>query len=299
MIDKGSVDMKKTLIIGSSVCDVIIRLHRIPSQTEDENIISQEFSMGGCAYNVASVLERYQVPYDLFSPIGTGIYGDFVRNHFIENDIPILIETNQRNGCCYCLVDDTGERTFICEHGAEYFYQEKWFNQLDTSLYEQVYICGLEIEESTGDFIIDFLEKNPHFQIYFAPGPRIHYISEEKLKRIFALHPILHMNESEILTYTKQDNLSNAAELLFQLTNRPVIVTLGAKGSYFYCKDESLYNSGFECEVVDTIGAGDSHIGAILASRACSLPWQDCLNNANSTAAEVVSQKGATLKKCT
>ena len=293
MIGKGSVNMKKTLIIGSSVCDVIIRLHRIPRQTEDENIISQELTMGGCAYNVANVLRRHQIPFDLFSPIGTG---NFVREHFIENKIPILIETEQRNGCCYCLVDDSGERTFICEHGAEYFYHEEWFHQLDTSLYEQVYICGLEIEETSGNLIIDFLEKNPHFTIYFAPGPRIHDIDEEKLRRIFALHPILHLNKSEILSYTKQDDLHKAAAMLFQFTNRPVIVTLGADGSFYYDKDESLYSSAFECQVVDTIGAGDSHIGSILASRAFYLPWRDTLNNANLTAAEVVSQKGASLK---
>lgn len=82
-----------------------------------------------------------------------------MKQHFLANEIPILIETDQRNGCCYCLVDDSGERTFICEHGAEYFYQPEWLENLDTSLYDQVYICGLEIEEATGQYIIDFLER--------------------------------------------------------------------------------------------------------------------------------------------
>ena len=31
--------------------------------------------------------------------------------------------------------------------------------------------------------------------VYYAPGPRITYISEEKAKRMYALHPVLHLNE--------------------------------------------------------------------------------------------------------
>lgn len=102
------------------------------------------------------------------------------------------------------MVDDSGERTFICEHGAEYFYQKEWFDALEANKYEQVYICGLEIEETTGDMIIDFLEQHPHFQIFFAPGSHILYINPHKMKRLFQLHPILHLNQNEILSYTKQ-----------------------------------------------------------------------------------------------
>ncbi len=289
--------MKKTLVIGSSVCDVIIRLHQIPTQTGDENIISQKFSIGGCAFNVASILKYFEIPFDLLSPIGKGIYGDFVKQHFLANEIPILIETDQRNGCCYCLVDDSGERTFICEHGAEYFYRPEWLENLDTSLYDQVYICGLEIEEATGQYIIDFLERHPHLKIFFAPGPRIMHIQPEKLQRIFALHPVLHLNQQEILSYTQQSQLHKAAQCLFEQTQQPVIVTLGENGSYFYDYNESLYISGFETEVIDTIGAGDSHIGTILAYRALALPWRDCLTQANLIASQVVSQSGTVLNK--
>lgn len=289
--------MNKTLVIGSSVCDVIIRVHRIPTQAEDENIISQNLSIGGCACNVAHILHYFDIPFDLFSPIGTGIYGDFVKQYFVKNNIPIMIETHQKNGCCYCLVDDKGERTFICEHGAEYFFKPSWFESLDTSLYEQVYICGLEIEETTGSYIIDFLEKNPHFTIYFAPGPRILHIDQEKLQRIFALHPILHLNKDEILMFTQQNDLHHAARILFKQTKQPIIVTLGEDGSYFYDGHESLYSSGFETEVVDTIGAGDSHIGTILAGRSHGLSWSNCLMQANQMAATIVSQSGAIINK--
>ena len=109
--------MKSALIIGSSVCDVHIYVKQLPQLCGDENIISQNMAMGGCAWNVASIFRQTKLPYTLFSPIGKGIYGEFVKTHFQKNQIPILIETNQKNGCCYCIIDQQGERTFLCEHG--------------------------------------------------------------------------------------------------------------------------------------------------------------------------------------
>lgn len=285
-----SMNSLKTLVIGSSVCDVIINVHRIPQVAEDENIIKQVLSIGGCAYNVASMLRFYKQPYSLFSPIGTGIYGDFVKQEFQKRNISIMIETQRRNGCCYCLVDDSGERTFICEHGAEYFFDKEWFEQLHADEYEQVYVCGLEIEETTGDVIIDFLEKHMNLQIYFAPGPRIHYIDSQKLKRLFQLHPILHLNLDEILAYTKESSLYNAAKQLYQCTQNIVIVTLGEDGCYYYDGNEH-YVDGYQVNVINTVGAGDCHIGTIIAQRSLKKSWQESLKEANKMASLIVSRE--------
>ena len=45
---------------------------------------------GGCAYNVSEILRQSGVPYTLFSPVGTGIYGNYVREHLKRKQIPIL-----------------------------------------------------------------------------------------------------------------------------------------------------------------------------------------------------------------
>ncbi|MCD7809641.1 MAG: PfkB family carbohydrate kinase, partial [Erysipelotrichaceae bacterium] len=202
--------MKKALIIGSTVCDVIIQVHHYPQISGDENIIHQHLQLGGCAYNVAHILHIADIPCELFSPVGKGIYGQFVREHLKEEHIPILITREDHNGCCYCIVDDSSERTFICEHGTEYFYQQDDFNMLNMDDYDCIYVCGLEIEEKSGEIIIDFLEKNRDKVIYFAPGPRINQISHIKMQRILDLHPIMHLNKQEILSYTKHDDLDQA-----------------------------------------------------------------------------------------
>ena len=95
--------MKQALIIGSTVADVTVRLPHLPVTGEDVIVESQSMSLGGCAYNVSEILRQSGVPYTLFSPVGTGIYGNYVREHLKRKQIPILIPTPAAdNGCCYC-----------------------------------------------------------------------------------------------------------------------------------------------------------------------------------------------------
>ena len=48
--------MTAALIIGSTVCDVMIYLDRLPSREGDAHIDHQQWSVGGCAFNVVNNL---------------------------------------------------------------------------------------------------------------------------------------------------------------------------------------------------------------------------------------------------
>jgi sugar/nucleoside kinase (ribokinase family) len=318
--------MKNVLVIGSTVVDVIINVDRLPKTQEDVHVLRQRMSLGGCAYNTSDMIRHFQVPYILFSPIGTGAYGDFVRTELQKRGIPSPVPSpGYDNGCCYCFVENSGERTFISYHGAEYRFQREWFDQLNTNEIDTVYVCGLEIEEDTGVHIVSWLEEHPELTVYFAPGPRINRIEPKLLSRMFALHPILHLNEeeacgyaasrrksdknpqeenmaqgapTEVLPENAQKNpraLEDAAAFLYQLTDNTVIVTLGAQGTYYCSETESGYVSSVPAVQKDTIGAGDSHVGAVIACRKLGMSLADAIVAANRAAAKVVEIEGALL----
>ena len=127
MVDKNDLEvvrMKKVLVIGSAVVDVVIHLPHLPEKSEDVHVTSQKMSLGGCAYNASDTIRHFKVPYIPFFPVGTGAYGDFVRNALAERGIVSPVpKPETENGCCYCFVEDDGERTFACYHGAEYRFQ--------------------------------------------------------------------------------------------------------------------------------------------------------------------------------
>ncbi|MBO5150517.1 MAG: carbohydrate kinase family protein, partial [Anaerotignum sp.] len=146
--------MKQTLVIGSAVVDVIINIPHLPKTGEDVHITRQTRSLGGCAYNVSDILRHFCVPYSLCTAVGSGIYGDFVAKELEKRGVPIYVRRPEENGCCYCVVEESGERTFIVDHGIEYTFDEQYLENIDTSSIDSVYVCGLEIEEETGWNII-------------------------------------------------------------------------------------------------------------------------------------------------
>lgn len=289
--------MKKILVIGSTVVDIIITLeNHLPKTGEDVHVVSQKMSLGGCAFNVSDSIRHFQVPYILFSPVGTGTYGNFVRDELKKKGIVSPIPTPQQdNGCCYCFIEQSGERTFVSYHGAEYLFRKEWFDLLNPEEIDYVYICGLEIEEVTGNSIVEFLEEHPKLTIFFAPGPRLTVIDPSLVNRIYALSPILHLNEAEALEASGMKNISDAASVLFEKTRNTVIITLGSEGCYYY--DGSIKESipAVPCSQRDTIGAGDSHIGSVIAclkrgdSLACAVA------KANRVASAVVENSSALL----
>lgn len=292
----NSSEKKEILVIGSTVADIIINVNVLPTTAQDIHVKSQTTSLGGCAYNVSAMIDLFGVPYTLFSPVGKGMYGDFVRKELDARGIinPVPTPDNE-NGCCYCFVEESGERTFISYHGAEYLFEKEWFDVLNPDRFSYAYICGLEIEDKTGDVIVDFLEKS-RIKPVFAPGPRIDKIDKNLMERIFALHPIVHLNEDEVTRYTETANIESASMVLFDMTGETVIVTTGEKGSCYYDGKDFVSVAAVKPErIVDTIGAGDGHCGAVLACLAKGLRLDEALAKANEAASRIVSVKGAVL----
>lgn len=288
--------MKKVLVIGSTVADVIISVERLPKTGEDVHVYSQSMCLGGCAYNVSDAIRHFEVPYLLFSPAGTGAYGDFVRSALRQKGVsdPIYVPDTM-SGCCYCFVEDSGERTFVCYRGAEYHFRPEWFDSLDTDSIDSVYICGLEVEENDNTHIIDFLEAHPEYTVYFAPGPRINILPPERMNRLFMLSPILHLNETEAMTFTKQSTIEKAAKSLYAMTQNTVIITLGEKGAYYHNQTEAGFIPSVCATQINTIGAGDSHIGTVISCLKRGDSIQEAITKANRYSAAIVEESSAQL----
>ena len=289
--------MKKILVIGSAVVDVIIHLEdHLPVTGEDVHVVSQQMRLGGCAYNTSDILRHFGIPYIPFFPVGSGAYGDFVFSEFEKRSICSPIPRPEEwNGCCYCFIEHGGERTFISYHGAEYRFRKEWFDLLDIQDVESIFFCGLEIEEPTGNNVLDFLEQHRSIPMFFSPGPRLHKIPSEKMQRIFALGPILHLNRDEALSLSGCSTIEEAALVLSKKTRRQVLITLGREGCYYRDGDSVGLVPGVPARQVDTIGAGDSHIGALIAALHQGQTLPEAIRTANHIAAAVVETDGALL----
>ena len=292
--------MASILVFGSSCVDVIVKLDHLPVTEEDMHVSSQQFRVGGCAYNVANVLGKAGGEVVFVTPVGLrGLYGPFVLKELEKQNWvrPVRI-TAAENGCCYCLVERGGERTFLSLHGVEYTFSPTWMEPYAKTAFDFVYVSGLEVEERSGEALTDWLQGLKGPRIFYAPGPRVGTIPKERQDRILSMQPVLHLNAAEAMRLADCRHAEQAAMKLHGRTGEVVVVTLGAQGAVGVDRTGTLCTVPGEVsgEVIDTIGAGDTHAGTVLLGLSRGWDLRTTLKAANRVAARVVSVEGSTLR---
>ena len=295
--------MKQILVIGSSVIDVILKVPFLPARGDDVNVLSAQYRLGGCAYNVYKALALFESPARLCSPVGYGIFGRMVREYFHKEGLHPLTSLEYENGCCYCLIEPDGERTFISHHGAEYLFSRSWMKNVNYSETDGMFLCGIDVEEPTGDEMVEYAYEHPELALYFSPGPRIMHIPQKRLDRLLERRDaegkglFLHLNLKEALDFSAKDSCEEAAEALAARTRNSVVITLGERGCYCLLGAglKGSYVPGIPSQVVDTVGAGDAHCGAVIACIRAGKNLEDSCRTANKIGAAVISKESAVL----
>lgn len=267
------------LVIGSTCVDLRLHVDALPQRAGDQAVRKRTIQLGGCAYNVASVIEDCT----LFSPIGTGLFGNFVKEHLFSAPFGLISPTvEEENGICVCLIEPDGQRTFLSAHGAEYHFRPEWFDKLEA---DWIYICGIDLEEKQNACLVDVLEDSSA-QIFFAPGPRVAHLDPTLVKRLLALRPVLHMNREEAEAMTGRPS-DEAMKDLWEKTGRPVIVTDGDKGAYAY-EGCLIKEPSIPIKSKDVTGAGDTHAGICLKLLVEDRDLRPIIKAANAAAAEAI-----------
>ena len=287
----------KTLVVGAAVIDMIMVIDKLPESGGDVLCSDNKTLVGGCAYNVASTMKNLQCEHDLCVPVGKGMYADIIKKELDKKGYKLLIEDpSMDNGYCLCLVDAEGERTFITAQGIEGVFKMGWFENIDMNQYDKVYIAGYQAFGEAGKVLVEWL-KNLNQQIVFAPGPVICQIDKEVIDAILAMKPIVHLNDKELLDFTKEKTIDEGLKSLNDITDNLVIVTQGADGATYFDGLNIKHIDGVKGEVVDTIGAGDSHIGGVLSGLSQGMSIDSAIKLANQVAALVVGVKGPVINK--
>lgn len=287
----------KTLVIGAAIIDIIMKIKRLPKSGEDILCSETVSTVGGCAYNVAGTLRGFGVDHDLFVPVGRGMYGDMIAGDLEKLGYQILIrEEESDNGYCLCLVEEDGERTFITVKGAEGRFRPSWFEQLSQYDYDSIYVAGYQVCGASGRVISDWMagakDRMKEKRVFFAPGPVITDIDQAVMERILSVGPILHLNEKEAFDYAKQPSVEDCLRYLYGLNHNLVVVTMGASGTMYYDGSVMRQVPAYKTQVKDTIGAGDSHVAAMIAGYSKGLDTEQCVRLANRVASAIVSIQG-------
>jgi fructokinase len=126
------------------------------------------------------------------------------------------------------------------------------------------------------------------------------FYSPETLRKSFQCVNVVKLNDAELLRVSAlleiqgEDDEKLAAQMLQKFDLDLVCVTKGSRGSLLLSKTECIRHPGFNIEVADAIGAGDAFTACVAHYLVQGRPLKEISNAANSFAAWVASQVGAT-----
>lgn len=288
----------KVLVVGAAFVDVLMDVPNLPVSGGDVTGVFHQNVVGGSAFNVYGALQYVNAQSDLFVPVGSGQYANVVRQAFQDKQIPMLIErTEKDNGWDLCLVEPSGERSFITVPGIDQLWTKEWFDNIDLNDYKYFYISGYETENvaSTEVILNQFDQRRDDAYVLFDASPRVSHMDQTVIDRFLSHNVIVHCNEDEIGFMSTENTLENKMKDIYQKTQSPVIVTLGSKGAALYHDDAFSVITSDQATVVNTIGAGDTHCGGILAGLQQGLSIEEAIRLGNELSLKVVQQQAGSL----
>ncbi|MBR5157568.1 MAG: 1-phosphofructokinase [Clostridia bacterium] len=253
-------------------------------------------SGNGKGVNVSLVLERFNVATGVL-----GFFGGFTGEYIIKEcekkvakTIPTRIDGETRINVF--LVDQNGEYNMVNEGPAitEKNQQELLDTIASLSDLDILVISGSMARGASDDYydriIKTVIDKKAQFVID---------ISSKKLKELLKYRPLLiKPNDDEIedifgIKITDDKVAKDVLKMLYDMGAQNVLITMGAKGSYFYNGDSFYCCEPYPVKLKSTICAGDSFLAAFIKSRfAEKLSIEESLKFASATGANVAEHDG-------
>ena len=293
----GLMTRQPVTVVGAAVIDVIADAYALPWRGCDIELKQQGVNVGGCALNIAVALKRLGIDAGNALPLGQGVWAEIIRNRMAKEGLHSLIETTQGdNGWCLALVEPDGERTFMSFSGVENQWNADWLAQLTIPPDSLIYLSGYQLSSPCGELLVQWLEGLDRVMPFIDFGPRIGDIPDALMSRILACRPLVSLNRQEAEIAAERLGLSQDVEGLgAQWVKRfaaPLIVRHDKEGAWYFSAQSSGCVPAFPTTVVDTIGAGDSHAGGMLAGLASGWSLADAVLLGNAVASWVVGHRG-------
>lgn len=260
-------------IIGSLNKDLVIRTSRMPSAGESLTASSFATGSGGKGANQAVACARLSHYQDGSGPVYAdvqmvGAVGDDQFGHELLDGLKqagidtseVRTRASEQTGVAVVIVEEkTGENRILVSPNANATLLWGDFTHIPTPLPDLI-VLQLEIPLDTVVRIIDEARQRG-IMVLLNPAPALE-IPDEAYAGV--THLILNETEAAVLCNNSSElGLQPAAQSWLDLGVRNVVITLGARGAFYYSVEAKGGNVEVEnVKVVDTTAAGDTFVGA-------------------------------------
>jgi Sugar kinases, ribokinase family len=235
-----------------------------------------EKKAGGAPANVAASISKLGGKAYFLGQVGADFFGTYLIN--LLNDLNINTEMAVKKGnttLALVGIDENGERNFDFLRGSdgEYLFENINLSKITNSdiIHFGSATGFLEGELKTTYFELLEYAKANNIYVSFDPNYRDALITADKLKEfiedsIFFLEQsdFAKLSDEELFLLTGEKDITSGVNKLHDLGAKVVTITLGSRGTYLSVNKKNIIIPSIKIKQVDSTGAGDAFVGAVL-----------------------------------
>ena len=280
--------------------------------SQDQTNSKYDQFLGGATVNLVVGTRRMGVPSYYLCKLGSDDISDFVNKELNKENVNInySVKSITKKVCCvYVHLNEKGERYF---HAYVNETPDEWITnaELDEELFKTgkifSYGSGTLFHETSRETTEQALILAKKYNLLTAFDTNIRlkrWESEEKCRETifsFIQHAdIVKIAEDELFFLTGTQTIDEGLRKVSEFNIPYLFITMGKEGAIVLHDGERIAVPGIDVNVVDTTGAGDAFLAAILVSfHEKGLPkdniqLKEYLKFANHTAANTTTKMGA------
>jgi ribokinase len=296
--------MPKVVSTASVIVDVALQVPALPVRGGD--VLGRGLSSyAGGGFNLLAAAARYGARCVYAGLVGDGPNGSLVRAVLEQEGIEGLGElpsSASDTGTCFTFVEPDGERTFITIPGAEALLRDEHLARVILDDGDLVAVSGYDLAyPEAGLVLASWIEAlPPTIRVAFDPGPLIRDIPANLFGMVVRRCDFLTLNRREALLLSQADELhldllDAVRRMVPQSASRVVVLRDGQAGCVVAGGElgsRTMEIAAPRVAAVDTTGAGDAHLGVLLASLADGSQLLDAVATANRAASLTVTRMG-------
>ncbi len=302
----------KILCIGEALIDMICT-DKGKSLSVGNNFLKKP---GGAPTNVAAAIAALGGNVALAAKVGDDPFGKQliqVMNEFGVNTNTMLIDKNYFTTFAFVSLMEDGERDFVFNRGAD---GQLTIEDIDAIDLRDVTIIhfGSATAFLPGPLqaaYVHLLEKAIYHNIFISFDPNYRHLlfnhnTESFIQQSWHFLKYCHffkLSDEEALLITGADTLANATAILLKETQSVFAITLGKDGTLLGMNGAEHIIESIPIKPVDTTGAGDAFVGALLyqlnhrsktqIAELNLIDWKKFVANANKAGARTCEYLGA------
>ncbi|EMK5832438.1 ribokinase [Citrobacter sedlakii] len=286
----------KLVVLGSINADHILNLETFPAPGETVTGNHYQVAFGGKGANQAVAAGRSGANIAFIACTGDDDIGSSIRQQLASDNInvdPVSVIDGEPTGVALIFVNGEGENVIGIHAGANAALSPARVEAQRERIAEaSALLMQLESPIDSVLAAANIAHEN-HTTVVLNPAPA-RVLSDELLALVDIITP--NETEAEKLTGIRVENdedAAKAARVLHKKGIDTVLITLGSRGVWASVKGEGQRVPGFKVEAVDTIAAGDTFNGALIAALLEDKALSDAIRFAHAAAAIAVTRKGA------